>query len=157
KELKDRNKRSTVINEQFAFHPSMGKLKELYDARRVAIVLGVGYPNPDLSHFASIKYWETARFDGGESEGWIGRYLDQAAEGTGLFPAVSLTGAVPKSLLSKVTVPSLTDFSLYNLNTDWKFVASRTNRINALNALNNRDFHQSAFPAGIGGAGINAV
>jgi len=157
KELKDRNKRSTVITEQFAFHPSMGKLKELYDAKRIAIVLGVGYPSPDLSHFTSTKYWETARFDGSGSEGWIGRYLDQAAAGASLFPAVSLTGGVPKSLLSKVTVPALNDFSLYSLKTDAKYEASRTNRIDALDALNNRDFNQSAFPASIGEAGISGV
>jgi uncharacterized protein (DUF1501 family) len=62
-------------------HPSLEAMKELYDEGRVAIVQGVGYPNPNRSHFASMDIWQTARLDG-KGTGWIGRYFDNACNGT---------------------------------------------------------------------------
>src|SRR5262245_11289582 len=44
-ELKDAQGRTTILNNQLGLHPSMGKLKDMYDAGRVAVVVGVGYPN----------------------------------------------------------------------------------------------------------------
>src|SRR6478672_11296847 len=38
-------------------HPSLVKLKARYDRGDVAVVQGVGYPNPDLSHFSSMGIW----------------------------------------------------------------------------------------------------
>src|SRR5260370_25895284 len=52
-DLKDAQGNSTIISNQFGLHPSMGKLKQLYDAGKVAVVLGVGYPDPSGSHFES--------------------------------------------------------------------------------------------------------
>ena len=48
---------------------------------RLAIVQGVGYPNPNRSHFVSMAIWHTARFDPDEhkSFGWIGRRSDAAS------------------------------------------------------------------------------
>ena len=45
---------------------------------RLAIVQGVGYPNPSRSHFASMAIWQTARLDAEEHDGygWLGRALD---------------------------------------------------------------------------------
>jgi uncharacterized protein (DUF1501 family) len=42
-------------------------------------VPGVGYPNPNRSHFQSTAIWHTARFEAEEirtSAGWLGRALD---------------------------------------------------------------------------------
>ena len=60
-------------------HPNMRAAKELFDDGRLAIVQGVGYPNPDRSHFRSMKIWQTARFDDEQHDGygWLGRALDQ--------------------------------------------------------------------------------
>ena len=49
-----------------------------YKAGRLAIIEGVGVPNPNLSHFASLQRWWTADPDFHETTGWIGRYLDRA-------------------------------------------------------------------------------
>jgi uncharacterized protein (DUF1501 family) len=59
-------------------HPNMRAAKELYDDGRLAIVQGVGYPNPDRSHFRSMRIWHTARFDDAKHDGygWLGRALD---------------------------------------------------------------------------------
>src|SRR4030088_2546934 len=52
-------------------------LKNLYDEGHVAIVQGVGYPNPNRSHFRSTEIWESASdADRNVSEGWLGRYFE---------------------------------------------------------------------------------
>ena len=60
-------------------HPSLAKLKTRFDQGDVAVVQGVGYANPDLSHFTSMGIWMNgwagAPQSGGPT-GWIGRYLD---------------------------------------------------------------------------------
>ena len=40
-------------------HPSLEKLAPIWEARRLAIVQGVGYPDPNLSHFRSIEIWDS--------------------------------------------------------------------------------------------------
>jgi uncharacterized protein (DUF1501 family) len=55
-------------------HPSLAALMPLWQARELAIVQGVGYPNPNLSHFRSIEIWDTAsRAEEYLSEGWLAR------------------------------------------------------------------------------------
>lgn len=66
------------LNEQVGLHRSMEGAKELFDDGHLAIVQGVGYPNPNRSHFRSMKIWQTARFDedAHDAYGWLGRALD---------------------------------------------------------------------------------
>jgi len=63
-------------------HSAMGGVKSLYDDALCAIVQGVGYPNPNRSHFASMDIWHTAD-TGGTGDGWIGRYIDAQCCGYG--------------------------------------------------------------------------
>lgn len=62
-------------------HPSMVGFKELMDEGVANIVQGVGYPNPNRSHFSSMDIWHTAD-PNGKSEGWIGRYFDNECQGS---------------------------------------------------------------------------
>ena len=65
------------VTDDLGFHPSLVKLKELYDKGAVAVVQGVGYPNPSRSHFKSMEIWQTADPEGRVVRyGWIGRYFD---------------------------------------------------------------------------------
>lgn len=67
------------INEQVGLHPSMQKIKELYDDGKAAIVQGVGYQDMNQSHFKGTDLW----MSGGDgtpannniSTGWMGRSL----------------------------------------------------------------------------------
>jgi uncharacterized protein (DUF1501 family) len=58
-------------------HPSLAKLADRYRAGQVAIVEGIGYPNNDLSHFASLANWWSGTPGHASSTGWLGRYLDR--------------------------------------------------------------------------------
>lgn len=64
------------------FHPALAGLKELYDDGTLGVVQGVGYPNPNRSHFTSMDIWQTADTSG-TGDGWIGRYLDAECCGYG--------------------------------------------------------------------------
>ncbi len=66
-----------AIDANVGLNPSMQSLKALYDKGMVAIVQGVGYPNPDHSHFRSTEIWQTAAPDRYEHTGWLGRYFDE--------------------------------------------------------------------------------
>lgn len=57
-------------------HPAMTGLKGLWDAGQVAIILGVGYPNPSFSHFESMEIMQSADPSGDSVSGWVGRWLD---------------------------------------------------------------------------------
>src|SRR5467141_2797617 len=60
------------INKDIALHENLKGIKKLYDAGKVAIVQGVGYPKPSFSHFDSIRVWETADPDRRQQDGWVG-------------------------------------------------------------------------------------
>ncbi len=64
------------LDDEIGLHPALATVAERYEAGQVAIVEGVGYPEPDLSHFASMAIWWSG--DPGDSggAGWLGRYLD---------------------------------------------------------------------------------
>jgi uncharacterized protein (DUF1501 family) len=77
------------VNDELALHSSLTGFKELYDQGHLAIIQGVGYPNPNRSHFRSTEIWQTAtdanRF---ARDGWIGRFFDNACSGSD--PAVGI-------------------------------------------------------------------
>jgi uncharacterized protein (DUF1501 family) len=70
-----------TLSDSVGLHPMMTGVKQLYDQKQVAIVQGVGYPNPNRSHFRSMEIWQTAIPDRIEPEGWVGRYLDAIRDG----------------------------------------------------------------------------
>jgi uncharacterized protein (DUF1501 family) len=62
------------LSEHLGFHPAFEPLMPLWQARELAVILGVGYPNPNRSHFRSIEIWDTASNSNEVlQEGWIAR------------------------------------------------------------------------------------
>jgi uncharacterized protein (DUF1501 family) len=97
------------IDNTVGFNPNLSGLKELYDQGKVAVLQGVGYANPDRSHFRSTQIWETGDPVGTGQTGWLGRYLDTALAGDdNPLKAVALGPTVPITLLAQRTaVPSI--------------------------------------------------
>ncbi len=84
------------INASIGLHPNLTYLKNLYDQNMVAIVQGVGYPNPDLSHFNSMATWMYGRSDTAiPTSGWVGRWLDGLAGGDDLFKVATVGSSLP--------------------------------------------------------------
>jgi uncharacterized protein (DUF1501 family) len=84
------------LDQTLGLNPALAGLKRMWDDKRLAIVLGVGYPKPDHSHFRSMDIWQTAVPDAPVGNGWIGRWLDatDAAPAT----AVSFEPVLPPLL-----------------------------------------------------------
>lgn len=70
---------ATDLDGAVGLHPALGFLAERYAEGDVAIVEGVGYPDPDLSHFASMATWWSGHAGDSGGTGWLGRYLDATA------------------------------------------------------------------------------
>ncbi len=68
--------KAIAITAEAGFHPSLVGFERLYKDGRMAVVEGCGYPNPILSHFASMGFWHTGVRDGGDTLGWVGRFAD---------------------------------------------------------------------------------
>jgi uncharacterized protein (DUF1501 family) len=72
------------LDDYLGFHPALARMRQLYDQQELSIVQGVGYPNPNRSHFRSMDIWHSADSTGLATRyGWLGRYADRA------FPGVS--------------------------------------------------------------------
>jgi uncharacterized protein (DUF1501 family) len=86
-------------------HPNLTGLKELIDSGVASIVQGVGYPNPNRSHFTSMDIWHTADPEG-KSTGWVGRYFDCTCNGTP-HPegAVAIGRTAPLAMIGDVQKP----------------------------------------------------
>jgi len=78
KELRIPTKDLLKLDDHLGLHPSMKGAKSLFDDGLLSIVQDVGYPNPDRSHFRSMKIWQTGHFDDQRhnDNGWLGRTLD---------------------------------------------------------------------------------
>lgn len=69
-----RREEALKLDASFALHPSLAPLMALWERRELAVVHGLGYPRPNLSHFRSIEIWDTAsKSDEVLQEGWLAR------------------------------------------------------------------------------------
>jgi uncharacterized protein (DUF1501 family) len=89
------------INGDIGLHGAMKGFKELYDAGQLSIIQGVGYPNPNRSHFRSTEIWQTASdADKIEKYGWLGRYFDNACAGADPVVGVTIGNQLPESFFA---------------------------------------------------------
>ena len=90
------------LNDQLGLNPALGPLHALYDEGHLGIVQGVGYPNPNRSHFRSTEIWQTAS-DANENRayGWLGNYFDSCCQGADPTVGVAIGGTSPQAFASK--------------------------------------------------------
>jgi uncharacterized protein (DUF1501 family) len=95
--------------------PALANLHAMYLRGRVAIVQGVGYDNPDLSHFSSMDVWQTGSPQHRFGTGWLGRYLDATPDRATAVRAVAIGNLLPTALVgastSGVAIPSFASFT----------------------------------------------
>jgi uncharacterized protein (DUF1501 family) len=95
------------ISDTLAFNSSMPQINTLYGQNKVAIVQGVSYPNPNLSHFSSMSIWQSGSLTGAVTSGWIGRWLDRQPHNP--FTAIGVGSTVPPLLVGDKSVASMVD------------------------------------------------
>ena len=105
------------INDYVGLNPAMAPIKELYDQGKVAIIQGVGYPNPNRSHFRSMDIWHTCEPDKVGNEGWLGRATRNIdPTGENVLTAVNFGRGLPRSLAAPgVPVASVGNLETYGV------------------------------------------
>jgi uncharacterized protein (DUF1501 family) len=89
------------IDDRVGFNPALVGFPKLLEDKQLAVVQGVGYPNPNRSHFESMAIWNTARLDAKrDTTGWLARTLDQTEPASGGdTPALHVgAGLLPQAL-----------------------------------------------------------
>ena len=125
-ELRLPTDRLLKIDDSVALHPSMRGAADLLEAGKLAIVQGVGYPNPSRSHATSMAIWHSAEI-GDEntlrSHGWLGKAMDSVQNQAGVNnnnndPDMILLGdgsqplAIQSRRCTAVTLSNITDLRL---------------------------------------------
>ena len=105
------------IDDHYGFNPSMGPVKSLWDEGKVAIINGIGYQNPNRSHFRSMDIWHTAEPDSIGKEGWLGRAIrDIDPQGENVLTGINFGRGLPRALACPgVSVASVGDLDTYGL------------------------------------------
>src|SRR5207248_4926126 len=94
-------KQVLTLNDEVGLNSSLEGFKELYDAGQLAVIQGVGYPNPNRSHFRSTEIWQTASdAEKVETHGWLGRYFDSCCKGVDPTVGVSIGNETPQSFVA---------------------------------------------------------
>lgn len=93
------------LDDQHGLNPGMPGMAQLFHQDSLAIIRGVGYPEPDRSHFRSMDIWQSASLDSSTSSGWIGRWLD--SEGEDALGALHFGRVVPPLAVGDKTVGAL--------------------------------------------------
>jgi uncharacterized protein (DUF1501 family) len=157
-ELKDEAGASTVLNGEFGLHPSLKELKQLYDEGKLAVIQGVGYPNPDLSHEISTTIWQTARPENGRfrDTGWLGRYADLVFAPDVNFSAVALGSFQPPVITAaaKTTIPTISglgETAIQDANGVYRDLL-----INSFRQSNRRSFPAGSFAQRLAETGASA-
>lgn len=136
------------LGDGLALAPNLTGLKSLWDARRLAIVRGVGYPNPDRSHFRSMDIWQSGEPDSSVATGWIGRWLDTS--GTDPLRAISIGGSLPRAFTGETTSGSAVPLGKLNL-------PGSPNLHNAYALLSATSPEMSPLAARVGQSGSNLL
>ena len=94
------------INDHVGLHPSLAPLKAIYDDGHLGIVQGVGYPNPNRSHFRATDIWASAQPDReAVTSGWVGRYFDNACPGADPHVGMAVGNSLPLTMQGERIVP----------------------------------------------------
>ncbi|HSR49987.1 MAG TPA: DUF1501 domain-containing protein [Acidobacteriota bacterium] len=107
------------IDGTYGMHPAMTDLRDLWDQGVLAAVHGVGYPNPNRSHFRSSDIWHTAAPEVVAKDGWLAKHLDDL-DSQSTLDALAIGGGVPKAMISSQGAsPAIQSIETFQLDTDF--------------------------------------
>jgi uncharacterized protein (DUF1501 family) len=125
------------INDRIGLNPNMAPIKKLYDEGKVAIIQGVGYPNPNRSHFRSMDIWHTCEPDKQGTEGWLGRAIrDIDPSKENVLTGVNFGRGLPRALAAPgVPVASVGNLSSYGVLTGIEGEDQRTEALDVFSRI----------------------
>lgn len=147
------------LDSRLALNPVMTGLKSLWDAGRLAVVEGIGYPNPNLSHFASRDIWHMADPTLEQTRGWLGRWADETlAAANNPMACCAISQSLPKTLLADdVLVPTFTDLASYSYATDGQYPSDAGNQVDAFLAESGNSYEIENTPQVLSRIGQDAI
>jgi uncharacterized protein (DUF1501 family) len=89
------------LDEKVGLHPALAPLMPLWAQGELAVLQGLGYPSPNLSHFRSIEIWDSASAsDEYLDDGWVARAMAAGLRDRARFTTegVALGSAGPGAL-----------------------------------------------------------
>ena len=108
------------LNGTLGLNNSLGPMKSIWDAGKMAIIQGIGYPKPNRSHFRSMDIWHTAESDHIADSGWLGRTIRELnPDGKNVITGINFGRGLPRALHAKgVPVASVGNLATYGLMPD---------------------------------------
>jgi uncharacterized protein (DUF1501 family) len=147
------------LTDQVGLHPNLKHFKGLYDQGKLAVIQGVGYPNPNRSHFRSMDIWHSARPETFERSGWLGRYVEacQCSQDNNLG-AISVGQQLNGMFWTDSTlVPAVASVGASSFLTDTKFKNDRTWQLQTLQNIYNQAGNFSPYESLIRRGTLNAL
>jgi len=95
--LAKKEKEIIRLDDHVGLNSAMPFLGSMFKEGNLGIVQGVGYPNPNRSHFVSTSIWETGDTNNRSSTGWLGRYFDNACPGSDPTVGISFNKTQPEA------------------------------------------------------------
>ncbi len=90
------------LSDEIGLHPALTGFQSLFGQGHLSIVQGVGYPNPNRSHFRSTEIWQTASDSKKiEKYGWVGRFFDNCCKGADPTVGVNVGRQMPQAFAAK--------------------------------------------------------
>ncbi|HEY7089792.1 MAG TPA: DUF1501 domain-containing protein [Tepidisphaeraceae bacterium] len=94
------------IDNYIGLHPNLAPIRDMLDKEMMSIVQGVGYPNPNRSHFRSMDIWHSAYPDKElTTSGWVGRYFDNTCSGSDPHVGIAIGDQLPVAMRGERIVP----------------------------------------------------
>src|SRR5689334_20344610 len=125
------------LSDSVGLNPNLSRIKDLYDEGKVAVIQGVGYPNPNRSHFRSMDIWHSAHPESFERSGWLGRYVAACQCGQdNAMPAISVGDQLNTLFWTDTTlVPAVASIGAFSFLTDTKYKNDRTFQMETLHNI----------------------
>ena len=147
------------IDDQVGFRPGMEPIKRLWDEGKVAIIQGIGYPNPNRSHFRSMDVWHTALAEEVGTEGWLGRAIrDMDPNGENVLTGVNFGRGLPRAMgCPGVPVASVGNLETYGLFPDMQDQALREYALETFGKMYGGAEGKDAVMGFLGQTGLDAL
>ena len=147
------------LDPDLGLNPNMAPFKTLWDQGNLAIINGIGYANPNRSHFRTRDVWYTAEPERIGAEGWLGAVLrDLDPTGENVLTGVNFGRGLPRALVCKgVPVASVGNLETYGLMPDLQDEMMRRIALDAFSRLYGPMPGKDAVARALGQAGTDAL
>ena len=125
------------LDGEVGLNPNLAPVKHLWDQGNFAVINGIGYPNPNRSHFRSRDVWYTAESEKIGAEGWLAAAIrDLDARGENVLTGVNFGRGLPRAMVAKgVPVASVANLETYGLMPDIQDEKSRQYALEAFSRI----------------------